>query len=580
MFYDNNNGNTYLVLPQDFRQDCNSEDYGAAYDEKRTGVLGYNLIISKNVRTRLADSESERLSAPENIVVTAGVTLTIDNGDAFTLKYDDNYPMYPTYYNILIVEPNANLILNNSAQLILENTNHLDLKCNSNVHLALNSSIVLDAGSTFCNEGANISGQGHIVFTGHGITRIACVYCPYSHFVGDSTIVTLDSGVVLQVPDSSSMIFDGSCAELQMSPTSSIQFGKGSSIIIRNGARIVAANACFTSLDTSNISWSGIFLQNTAGDTIIDCTFSNAITALNICDTGMTVANKELIRGNIFNLSTDPNQVDYGIFAQDVLNATIDSNTFNMQGITPNIGIWFENDDNMGFPAGKSNINITNSQFTGGSQQIVLNCMASDLTPFYIAYNTFTGVENNNCVGLWARKVTGSFKYNSFSNSSYSSAVQIYQSSMNLLSNLPVQSDAYTTLFSGKSSTSQMAPILDGSGNLDWYGGMNAITTYDNDNIYFDDGSNAVVDLGQNCFTLLDTTGLYYNIEGIQNTSLFGPGYNATENVWNLSQPLFNVINDLTYSPISVNYGNTYPGCGANNLPVISSIVTDRGDGI
>lgn len=277
----------------------------------------------------------------------------------------------------------------------------------------------------------------------------------------------ISGGKTVIIPDSTHIVFNVPGTYMKIDTegvngaTDTILLGHGSTIEFYNGTYLSARNCVFKSLDSGSL-WNSIILNNTPGDTIINCSFTNAITALSISAADSTAMNKHFIKGNTFNVKTDStsNPV-YAIYLSGVQNATIDSNTFNMQNAGTNTALWIENHNIAG---SQPNLNIVKNNFTSGGTQIVLNGLGSDLIPFYIAGNNFSGTEGNSCIGLWARKATGTFKNNTFGNGYYNAAVQIYQSTMNIFNNQPMLTDGGTGIYVGESSTAQIAPVVDGNG--------------------------------------------------------------------------------------------------------------------
>jgi hypothetical protein len=108
---------------------------------------------------------------------------------------------------------------------------------------------------------------------------------PQEQTYSDSCQVVFLDSAEYEIPDSSTMTFEGSGSGLIMNPHSKIKFGEGSKLIIRDGARLFANNASFTSLDGSS-TWDGIYLDASSNDTLKYCTIENTINGVNIIDKG------------------------------------------------------------------------------------------------------------------------------------------------------------------------------------------------------------------------------------------------------------------------------------------------------
>ncbi|MBK8549835.1 MAG: hypothetical protein IPL53_01760 [Ignavibacteria bacterium] len=108
--------------------------------------------------------------------------------------------------------------------------------------------------------------------------------------------------------------------------------GVGSKIVFDSSASFIAKGAAFTSID-SRLKWEGIFLSNTEVDTIVNCTFSNAKTALTITNTAKNYYKSRVIKNNTFNI---PNGgVHKGIYGENNYKILLQDNVFNMPVYNP-----------------------------------------------------------------------------------------------------------------------------------------------------------------------------------------------------------------------------------------------------
>jgi len=123
----------------------------------------------------------------------------------------------------------------------------------------------------FCNEGGKIHGPGKIVF-GKGIFQL----CSYSNdfVVEDSSKIILKDSAVVILPDNYTLRLRGNTTSLVMKPGSKMMFGENSGIVCDSGAKVIASDAAFTSVDSSK-KWNGIFLKHRSQDTIKNCLISN-----------------------------------------------------------------------------------------------------------------------------------------------------------------------------------------------------------------------------------------------------------------------------------------------------------------
>lgn len=112
-----------------------------------------------------------------------------------------------------------------------------------------------------------------------------------------------------------------------MNPNSKLKLGENAQILCDSGAQIIANNVSFTSLDSSE-TWEGIVLENSGIDSIVNCTFSNAKTAVSIInDPGYSFAPR-VFKGNSFRVPSGGDHA--GIYGENNFRITIAGNVFNM----------------------------------------------------------------------------------------------------------------------------------------------------------------------------------------------------------------------------------------------------------
>jgi Periplasmic copper-binding protein (NosD) len=213
--------------------------------------------------------------------LTPGVTMTLGNNIDYTIKYNSGYS---DSYNIFTAQEYSTLKLSAGANMTFENTNVLMLDCHSNLVLNAGSQIVLQNGSKFCNRGAHILGNGKILV--QGIVRNPG--CPRfencdDNIVKDSARIVIEEDATLEIPDSTTYVFEGFETALICGDNSTIKFGKGSKLVFEDGARINANYCRFVSYDSFDV-WDGIYLSDLSRDTLKYCTFQNAVNGINIED--------------------------------------------------------------------------------------------------------------------------------------------------------------------------------------------------------------------------------------------------------------------------------------------------------
>ncbi|HRQ31198.1 MAG TPA: hypothetical protein PLU49_14040 [Saprospiraceae bacterium] len=284
--YDANNNNNYIILPQDFRQDCSNENHDTLISTNRTGYLTNNLFIDKNVFSRniVNTSGNYMLEPPTEIIIGNHCNLKINSGKAFVLETDyyfDENPIWHTRFHML---PFSTVeILQNNAQLIFKRSNHLYLDCDSKIIIGKGSKLEMQTGSKLCMSGGTVSGPGQFIISGF-IKRLQClVPCVEDNIFMDSTKLIIEQNADFEIPDSTTFIFKGKETALICNDSSTIKFGKGSKLIFEDGARISANGCKFVSYDSTQ-TWDGIYLSDDANDTIKNCVIQNAYNGINVSE--------------------------------------------------------------------------------------------------------------------------------------------------------------------------------------------------------------------------------------------------------------------------------------------------------
>lgn len=287
--------------------------------QENAGDLGLNLEINHNVTTR-----DTLLENPTNILIPKNGYLKISSGKTFNMK-----PSVGGSTN-LIVQDSSSFFMETSSQLIVGDKNILTLKSKGLIYFVSpsdvpNAEIIIDSSGTFCNEGGKINGVT-ITYKKSVNPHYFCATVQ-DVFYNDSTKLVLSDSTVIEIPDSTVLHFSGKESSLIMKPNSKIKFGENSKIVFDSSATFIANGAFFTSLDSAH-NWDGIVLNNSDADTITNCTFSNAVTALTIRNDANSSYKNRIITGNTFNIPSGGNCK--GIYGENNYRILIKNNTFNM----------------------------------------------------------------------------------------------------------------------------------------------------------------------------------------------------------------------------------------------------------
>jgi len=526
--YDSQYGNDYTILPQDSRRDCGSLE-NQIFEDNRSGVLTLNLTIDKNVTTR--DTLEDN---PTNIVVTKKVILKIDTADIFNMIT----PSSPSGgYTNLIVQDSSFLLLRRASKIYVWAPNRITLKNKGTIILNSGAEIRIKPGAIFCNEGGKI--YGRIIYEG-GIHYSLCALADY--LLQDSSKFILEENATLSVPNNTTLHLKGNTTSLIMRPNSKLMFGENSGIVCDSGAKLIANNATFTSIDSTK-KWNGISLRHLWQDTIKNCTIKNATYGISIFDkyssSESAVPYSTEISGCTF-----VNQTNYVlnscVYLAGSNNVLIMNNTFTSnilaKGFTHAVYAEY-------CPEGDFNI-IGNTINNSNSGMTLIQCSP------YIARNTLNGnayVE----MGFFLDNSNGTLEYNVVNDFYYS--YYSFYSSPNLLKN--TFNNSYDqNIYLSSSSAPIMHPLVS-EGSTCWFSGDNLITGSPSDaGIFFDEDAYPDMNYGYNRFILTNNT---YYINGANPLSQSGKDFYVLKNYWDETPDpnKFNVANapSVVYDPYDDN---------------------------
>ncbi|MBS1552985.1 MAG: T9SS type A sorting domain-containing protein [Bacteroidetes bacterium] len=320
---------------------------------------------------------------------------------------------------------------------------------------------------------------------------------------------------------------------IRLSGGTSIQFKEDAGINM-TGGDFICSNSNLSGSDSSQ--WNGIFLSNTEIDSIMNSTFSDAKTSVVILnDTGYFFINR-FIKNNIFNVPAGSG--NNGIYGENNFRITIQDNTFNMPDnpADRHIGVYLKNNNTTGVenlpeenePAPNFRMFLIHNTFNNGTVSAMLMNYTSSYLPFYVKSNTL----NSSCAcGIVGRNMTGSIKDNiiSYTGALIPMGIHLITSSPDLYNN--IINTENVSLHTVYSSYPNLAPAVSGS-SLSWTGGKNRLTSLNSDNIQIGAAGNAYTDLGENRFTIQDTSENRYHIFGWVDTSLHK--YFSMNNCWYL----------------------------------------------
>jgi hypothetical protein len=316
------------------------------------GVFKGNLTIDTNVYT--SDSLFE---SPTKIVMSKMTFLKVNGDDSLILST----PSYPqTGYVDLIIEDSSTLDLH--GKIIIEDRNKLTLKSYSFLRFQLGSAIIVKPGAVICNEGAEIKGPLNFLYEKG--THLACPIVNDFVFKDSSRIVLLDSAELI-FPNDYTLHLKGHETALILNPGSKLLFGENSGIVCDSGARIVANDAMFASVDSTK-KWNGISLNDLASDTIRNCTIKNAMYGIMISDRYDPEESPEPYSAEISGCSfvNQTSQVlNNAVYLQNSAHVLLKDNTVS----ATNLGIGFTHGIYAEYSAGEM-LNIINNPSTSSGQ--------------------------------------------------------------------------------------------------------------------------------------------------------------------------------------------------------------------
>ena len=341
------------------------------------GYLVGNLTIDTPIST-----EDTLLENPTNITISPGSKLIID--------WYKTFNMIPSISpangsNHLTIQDSAYLILKPYSKVTVGSRNKVTLKNKGFIGLAVHSELEFLAGSQFCNNGGRIAGNGQLTFAA-GYHYVCNELENFN--LKDSAKLVLSDSAVLEIPDSTILHFTGKQSGLVMNPHSKLKMGIGSKIIFDSSASIYADGAEFSSVDSLE-KWEGIFLYDSDADTIKNCTFSNAKTALTIIndpDDAESVYKNRIITDNTFNIPSGGTYI--GIYGENNYRILLKKNDFNMPVYYPSgspvqllyAGVYLKNSSSVQPDSGdvetnqetNYSLNIEGNSFSNGCASLIL----------------------------------------------------------------------------------------------------------------------------------------------------------------------------------------------------------------
>ncbi|HWQ82559.1 MAG TPA: T9SS type A sorting domain-containing protein [Ignavibacteria bacterium] len=467
-----------------------------------------------------------------------------------TGSVDNNVQLITNAYCKSEIKQNGWLVMGSNSIVDIRNHGYLILYEGSKFAGHPSSKVIVRPGGSFCNYGAINYGTLTVIFES-GLYVNDCVWSP-DVYISDSTRYILSSGASFEIPENTTLHFQGSETLLQMDSNSAIKFGQNSKIVFENGARISAKHSKFIPL-TSNATWSGIYLSDLSKDTLQNCIIENAVNGITIEDklrvSEISDDVSTVITGCSIINSTTSTQLVNGIYAFNSSDILLKDNTVSSSQTNGfSIGMWLEY-------CSPVNVNIIGN--TIGNSVNGINLLHS--SPF-ISRNAITG-QTGSTYGMYLDNSNSAIKNNTVSYFNYS-LVASY-SSPNLYGNTFTNA-SQVFLDLKKNSVPIMSPINAGT-TLYWYGGRNNLSGNPSAAaIYISEESYPSINEGYNTVY----SGINDYIEGdIPSTLEYGILY-ATNNYWNNSSfdPLyFNVSNgSVEYDPLFD--GSSYPSFDTYSL--------------
>ncbi len=530
----------YLSYPIDGR------DLPAPYTIPRhdsSGSFFGNLTIDTSIST-MPELHNEHTE----LIFNENTFLRINTNDTLTLAT----PELPSAGNVSLIMKQASR-LSLAGTLVVEDRNVLRLKSNSAVRFFPGSAIVIRQGAVFCNEGAEMDGPPHIYFS-----KGMHLACENTNDIAntDSATVVLDSAT-LSFPDNFTLHLKGKETALIVNPGSKLLFGENSGIVCDSGARLIANDATFSSVDSTK-KWNGILLSGPSNDTVRNCKIKNA--AYGIVLSGKYDPNEspEQYSTEISGCSFE-NHTSYvfnsAVYLQNSAHVLLKDNAIT----SSNLSIGFTHGIYAEYCPGEM------LNFMGNNISNCNNGMTIIQSSPYIAFNTLNGNSYGES-GIFLDNSNGKIKYNVISDFYYS--YYSFYSSPDLLKNT-FDNTCDDNIYLSSSSVPVMRPLLSG-GSTYWLAGDNLITGSPSDaGILFNSDAMPDLNYGYNRFVL---QGSSYYINGVNPTGGTRDFY-AVKNYWHDDPPdssKFIVTNALSvfYSP----YDNNSTSARATNNHQLDSI--------
>lgn len=524
---------TTIVLDTVYRNLGTYDRYGFnTIDTNGSGNLFYYYYSFPPIDTAIAQNDKgNTFCTPAwfcvpNTEAVFGIKITAEAGDTLILKRNKNLWI------------SGNRIENKGDTLLFKSGSTLIKDVSAEIFQCFGGRLIFESG-------ANTVWRIHSCQA--AMSGGAIEYSSGNHTVKDSGFVAVGNGGTLRLGSNVTLTFDGGASPLILMPGSQVILGNNSKIEFKNGAHL-RANGCSFSCPSG--SWQGITLENSTYDTITNCTFSGSSAYLSWEQDSSSASYIKKITGNTFNSGVvSAINTNYFIFQ---------NNTFNCASMGGSPSLLHIVHNTSSLPP-RVALNIGSNTFIGGSVQLRLEGYAANSVPYYIYRNTFTGPS---AIGLYAKNLTGEFKNNRFTDSSYTHSAAVLYSTLNFFGNKMKSINGHTVnVITG--STGNLAPVLNTSSQLVWYGGFNEVFQHNPNtgssnraDSYFDESSVLLMDKGRNCL-YYNNISPNYHIIGDYSVFAFNPVFNAGKTYWSPSTPkasfnvsvTFGTAGALTYCP-------------------------------
>lgn len=380
-------------------------------------------------------------------------------------------------------------------------------------------------------------------------------------------IVTNGARLTIEGTSGNPLTFD-------MCPDAKIEVQEGSSISVS-----------YVNFGSSLGNWQGIKLVNATASSIRNSNFSKSLTPISIEHSNISYSvYLKSISANTFNIpSTMPSSA---VTLSDVHNCIIEGNAFNLTENLNAVGIDLVNIQSGSVPGilqAVPRLSIISNSFTGGAIHMSLNCEFAGLTEFYIQRNTLNGTSNSAGTGIFARKISGSFNRNTFTNEQYSNSILLLECYLNMFGNI-IKSKENHNIDLQLNTTAILEPLINESGQYIWYGGYNDMTmlnragTINYSNVNFTEGCTMLCNRGENCFNLSVLQNNYHIIGRFQEPCPLS--FEVKRNMFN-GYPSFDIT--CSGNPVFVSYDPVLSYCYYShelNPITIGYEITDMGNGI